>query len=227
MAINNTKKSQGEIFRNLYYKFKGTPMEVSSESYAHKKTRYDIISQLVEAEEVIQVHDVGMGLASYYDYLLNRFSDKVIDYSGSDIVLEYVNDVKKKYGNVKIFNRDLAEGPGNDKYDYLIMSGLFHQRRDSRISDWERFSQAIIKNTYIMCNKAIAFNFITPFVDFYRTDVYYCNLPKLLNFINDELSRFFVLHHNYALFEFTVFVYKEAHIKSLYPEIEFKKYFKR
>lgn len=227
MTNNNTRENQERIFRGLYQKFKGTPMEVSSESNVHKKTRYEILTKLVENEEIIQVHDVGLGLASYYDYLLNKFSNKIIEYSGSDILIEYVKEAQKKYNSIHIYHRDLAEEAGKDKYDYLIMSGLFHQRRDSKISDWERFSQAIIKNTFLMCNKAIAFNFITPFVDFYQSDVYYCNLPKLINFINDELSRFFVLHHNYALFEFTVFVYKEDYIHSMYPQSEFEKYFKR
>jgi len=48
----------------------------------------------------------------------------------------------------------------------------------------------------------------------------------LINFINDELSRFFEIKHNYALFEFTVYVYKYEHIKSKSIEPEFQKYFK-
>lgn len=227
MANNNTRKNQENVFRSLYHKYKGTSMEVSSESQAHKELRYKILSKLFKNEKIIQVHDVGMGLASFYVYLNNNFPNQVIEYSGSDILIEYVKEVKNKYDNIKIYHRDLAEEAGKEKYDYLIMSGLFHQRRDSILSDWEKFAQAIIRNTFLMCNKAIAFNFITPFVDFYQTDVYYCNLPKLLNFINDDLSRFFVLHHNYALFEFTVFVYREEYIHSLYPQSEFEKYFKK
>ncbi len=227
MTTNNTRENQERIFRSLYQKYKGTTMEVSSESIAHKNTRYEILSKLVENEKIIQVHDVGFGLASYYNYLIKNFPGKTIEYSGSEILVEYIKEVQKRYDNIQVYHRDLSEVPGKDKYDYLVMSGVFHQRRESKISDWERFSQSIIKNTFLMCNKGIAFNFITPFVDFYQSDVYYCNLPKLLNFINDELSRFFVLHHNYALFEFTVFVYKEDYIHSLYPQSEFVKYFKR
>jgi len=77
-----------------------------------------------------------------------------------------------------------------------------------------------------MCKKGIAFNFISPFVDYYQTEVYYSNLPKIINFINDKLSRFFVIKHNYALYEYTVYVYREEYIKLLHPELEFQKYFK-
>jgi len=76
-----------------------------------------------------------------------------------------------------------------------------------------------------MSRKGIAFNFISPFVDFYQTEVYYSNLLKIINFINDELSRFFVLKHHYALFEYTVFVFQEDYIRPQYSQIEFQKYF--
>jgi hypothetical protein len=96
------------------------------------------------------------------------------------------------------------------------MSGVFHQRRETTIPEWERFAFQLIENVFALANKGIAFNFITPFVDFYQTQVYYSNLPKLLNFINDNLSRFFTIEHDYALFEYTVFVYKEDFIKDKY-----------
>ena len=139
MTNNNTRENQERIFRGLYQKFKGTPMEVSSESNVHKKTRYEILTKLVENEEIIQVHDVGLGLASYYDYLLNKFSNKIIEYSGSDILIEYVKEAQKKYNSIHIYHRDLAEEAGKDKYDYLIMSGLF-LNAGTLSSDWERFS---------------------------------------------------------------------------------------
>jgi glycosyltransferase involved in cell wall biosynthesis len=51
-------------------------------------------------------------------------------------------------------------------------------------------------------------------------------LPKLINFINDDLSRFFEIRHHYALFEFTVYVNEEDFIKSKTHQPEFQKYFK-
>ena len=147
-------------------------------------------------------------------------------YSGTEIIDEYVDEAKKRFPELSFYNRDIAESKFDDKYDFVLMSGVFHQRRDSAIRDWEKFSQQLLKNSFEMCNKGIAFNFISPFVDFYQTQVYYSNLPKLINFINDDLSRFFEIRHNYALFEFTVYVYKEEYIKSKYPQTEFQKYFK-
>ncbi len=223
---NKTRQSQINHYKKLFDKYKGTPMAVSSESEAHKSLRFTKISQIFLNENKIQVHDVGMGLGDYYEYLKKTFPNKIIEYSGSEIVEEYFSETKTKFPESEFYLRDIAEKPGEEKYDYVILSGVFHQRRDSTIGEWENFAQNIIRNSFKMCNKGIAFNFISPFVDFYQTEVYYCNLPKLINFINDDLSRFFTLNHNYPLFEFTMFVYKEEYIKSLYKEKEFQKYFK-
>ena len=227
MKKNSTRENQEIIFRELYYKYKDTPMAVSSESINHKKIRYNQIAEVFRNDDNFSVHDIGMGLGDFYSYLRQTKKNRKIIYSGSDILSEYVDDTRKRFPECKFYHRDLAEKPGEDFYDYLIMSGVFHQRRNSIISEWEKFAQNLLKNAFQMCKKGIAFNFITPFVDFYQTDVYYCNLSKLLNFVVDNLSRFFVLNHNYALFEFTVFVYKEEYLKTQYREPEIQKYFKK
>jgi hypothetical protein len=223
---NNIRQSQIENYRELYKKYKGTPMAVSSESWNHKHTRFRLICDIIRDDDSITVHDVGMGIADMGEFIITEFPNKKIQYSGTEILDEFVEEAKKRFPNSKFYNRDIAEQSFDDRYDYLLLSGVFHQRRDSTIRDWEKFYQQILKNSFEMCDKGIAFNFISPYVDFYQTQVYYCNLPKLINFINDDLSRFFEIKHNYALFEFTVYVYKEHYIKSQYIQPEFQKYFK-
>lgn len=223
---NKTRPSQEQIYKDLYEQHKGTPMAVSSESWNHKHTRFSMVCDIFKNDNNITVHDVGMGVADMGKFIKAEFPEKNIEYSGTEILDEYVDEAQTSFPDSKFYRRDIAEQSFEDRYDYLLLSGVFHQRRDSTIRDWEKFSQLILKNSFEMCNKGIAFNFISPFVDFYQTQVYYANLPKLINFINDELSRFFEIRHNYALFEFTVYVYKEQYIKSQYTQLEFQKYFK-
>jgi len=223
---NKTRLSQEKIYKELYEQHKGTTMAVSSESWNHKHTRFTMICDIFQNDNNITVHDVGMGIADMGVFIKSEFPDKNIQYSGTEILDEYVEEAQKRFPDSKFYNRDVAEQSFEDRFDYLLLSGVFHQRRDSSIRDWEKFSQQILKNAFEMCNKGIAFNFISPYVDFYQTQVYYCNLPKLINFINDDLSRFFEIRHNYALFEFTVYVYKEDFVKSKTHQQEFQKYFK-
>ncbi len=223
---NETRKNQENIFRELFQKNYGTPMSVSSESLNHKKQRFSKVCDIFKDDNDITIHDVGMGVADLYGFIQESHSQKKILYSGTEILKEYVEEASVRFPDLAFFHRDIAEKSFDDTYDYLLMSGVFHQRRESSIRQWEKFYQEIIKNSFAMCKKGIAFNFISPFVDFYQTPVYYCNLPKLINFINDDLSRFFEIKHDYALYEFTVFVYQESYIKSKTVQPEFQKYFK-
>ena len=166
-----------------------------------------------------------MGVADFYHYIQNNFDKLNIQYSGTEILKEFVDISKERYPELNFYHQDIAESPSEKIYDYVIFSGLFHQRRKNTIGDWERFSQNLIANAFKMSKKGIAFNFISPYVDFYQTEVYYCNVHKLIEFITGELGRFFEIKHNYALYEFTVFVYKEEYIKEINPQSEFKKYF--
>jgi hypothetical protein len=223
---NETRINQENIFRELFQKNYGTPMSVSSESLNHKRQRFSKVCDIFKDDNDITVHDVGMGVADLYGFIQENYSQKKIVYSGTEILKEYVEEASVRFPELAFFHRDVAEKSFDDRYDYLLMSGVFHQRRESSIRQWEKFYQEIIKNAFEMCKKGIAFNFISPFVDFYQTPVYYCNLPKLINFINDDLSRFFEIKHDYALYEFTVFVYQESYIKSKTVQPEFQKYFK-
>ena len=224
--MNKIRVSQEAYFRHLYNEYNGTPKAVSSESMEHKCLRFAQISRIFEGDDNFTIHDIGMGLAAYLDYLNAHFSDIHFEYSGTEILQEYVENTRSRFPQNKFYLRDIAEKKPPEKYDYVVMSGIFHQRREISIPDWEAFSQKLIKNAFGMSKKGIGFNFISPFVDFYQTDVYYCNLIKLIHFIHDDLSRFYVINSNYALYEFTVFVYQESYIRSMYPQTEFQKYFK-
>jgi hypothetical protein len=223
---NPTRPNQERIYRELFEKHKGTTMAVSSESPAHKRMRFERIAGVFANDNDFSVHDVGMGIADLNAYLLETMPDKKFTYSGTEILPEYVDAARERFPELEFMHRDVAEVLPADRHDYVVMSGVFHQRRESSIREWEAFSQQIIRNAFHMANKGIAFNFISPFVDFYQTQVYYCNLPKLINFINDDLSRFFEIRHDYALFEFTVYVYKEPYMLERFPQPEFRKYFK-
>lgn len=224
--MTKVREAQEKYFRYLYTEFAGTPKAVSSESLEHKKLRFAQISRIFEGNDNFSIHDIGMGLAAYLDYMNENFPDLNYEYSGTEILPEYVDNVMSRFPKNRFYLRDVAEIQPEEKYDYVVMSGVFHQRRETSIRDWEAFSQKLISNAFKMSKIAVGFNFISPFVDFYQTEVYYCNLMKLIHFINDDLSRFFVINHNYALFEFTVFVYQESYIKSKYVQSEFQKYFK-
>ena len=223
---NPTREPQRRHFAELFHRHVGTPMAVSSESAAHKQLRYDRLTRILPAKGAVSVHDVGMGMGALGEYLIEQRGDLQLEYSGSDIVPEYVDHCRKHFPDCSFHLRDLAESAASEQYDYVLMSGVFHQMRETPRADWEAFAQTLIANCFKMSRVGVAFNFVSEFVDFHQPHVYYCDLSKLLHFVNGRLSRFFTLDHAYPLFEFTVFVYHESHIAAMNTEPEFQKYFR-
>jgi len=223
---NPTRPEQQRYFSELYRRHKGSPMAVSSESLAHKALRFSRLAEILPRDESCSVHDVGMGMGHFLEFIREDPALSKVEYSGTDVVPEYVAYCDERFPELSFSCRDLAEGVGPDVYDFVVMSGVFHQMRHASRSEWERFAFTLIENCFSMARVGVAFNFVTCFVDYYQAGIYYCNIGKMLEFISDQLSRFFVVDHAYALYELTVFVYHENPIRSQFPQEEFAKYFK-
>jgi hypothetical protein len=226
MNDETIKKSQADYYGDLFKKFNYSPEAVASGKQIYKDLRYEKLSKLFGDDKEFSIHDVGMGLGHYYEFLRRRFPDKIIFYSGSEVVENFYTFCRDKYPGSQFYLRDLSLRPHEDTYDYLIFGGTFYHMCGIPRKEWEQYIFKIIRNAFSMAKKGIAFNFITEFCDFYDKELYYCNIQKLLNFITDDLSRFFMIDHAYPLYELTVYVYKEVIVKDNYREEEFKKYFK-
>lgn len=221
-------KDQITFYSDLMAMYEGTPMAVSSESFAHKDVRYHEIVRVFEGAD-FTVHDVGMGLGGFYDYLESRgILDRLgILYSGSEIVSSYVDEFRRRRPGVSIHCRNIVEEHPQESYDYLVLSGVFHQMRSTGVDKWEDYMRAILSSAYSVTRRAVIFNTTSPFVD-YRTDgVYYPDLHDLLKWIRTKLGRFFSISHNYALYEMTLAVYKPDFIQRKFSQPEVQKYFSK
>ncbi len=75
-----------------------------------------------------------------------------------------------------------------------------------------------------MAKKGIAFNFLKSYSDYYDDKLYYADPKRILNRIIRNYSRFVSISQIILLYEFTVLIYKESFIKSIFTS--YKKYFK-
>lgn len=226
MDIESVTKQQEALFRSLFEKHKGLPDAVASESLAHKELRYSKLCEIFNNESDISIHDIGMGMGHLYEYIFNHHGSKGVEYSGTDIVKEYYDYCVNTYPGVRFCLRNLLTTDVDESYDYVLLSGVFHQIGNTTRREWEQYMYALLEKAFKMARKGVAFNVLSEHVDFYRPGVYYCNLSKLTNFIVDNLSRFYSINHASALFEATVFVFQEQYIHSKHPEAELQKYFR-
>ena len=223
---NNTSSDQINYFQNLIKIHGNNHKALSSESIDHKKCRYEQLSKIFAKDNNFTIHDIGSGFGDYLKYLNDTHNDKIFQYSGSDIVPEFIKECKNKFPKKnKFYLRDLSEKSFPEQYDYVVMSGVFHQIRNTKRKDWEEFAFVLIENAFKMSKKGLAFNFVSPFVDFYKENIYYCDLTKLINMVSSKLTRFFEINHSYPLYEFTFFIYHESKIRDNNKFKKLDKYF--
>jgi hypothetical protein len=218
--------SQEEYYSSLFKDYGYSPKSVGSENLTTKHMRYFKLSQIFSGDDHFTLHDVGHGLGHYYDFLNSSYKDKCIAYSGSEICKDFVEFCTTKYPACKFYYRNLSEKPFPETYDYIVFGGTFYHIEENDPLDWKIFIESSLSNGFDSCNKGMSFNFITEFCDYFKNGLYYCRLDHIISFIAHNLSRFFVIDHSYPLYEFTIYVYKENYVKSLYPDIELKRYFK-
>lgn len=202
---------------------------VASGQQIYKDLRYKKLSNIFSSDigDSLIVHDVGCGLGHLYEYLKDTFPEKNIVYSGSEVTPKFVKTCRKNYPEIRFYLRDLYTGPFHEAYDYLMFGGTFYHLAGSSAHDFESFVHQMLCNGFASCRKGMAFNLITGYVDYHQEDLFYCDLPKLINFIVKNLSRFFTIDHATPLYEYTVCVFHEKYIADNYKETAFLKYFKK
>ena len=98
---------------------------VASGNPEAKYVRYRQLSGIFSQDASFTLHDVGFGLGHYYDFIKERFPEKAITYSGSEVTTEFVTHCREKYSGVEFLHRDLSSQPFEEAYDYFIFAGTF------------------------------------------------------------------------------------------------------
>lgn len=221
-------QSQIEFFGDLFKKYGDTPKGVSSESLKHKQLRYSMLANPIfkDSNTRVSIHDYGMGVGTFFEFLRNNFAQDSFNYSGSDIIEEYIKFARLKFPRIDIHLGDIFASSFNDNYDWIVLSGVFHQKRDIDDLSWfNYFSETIVK-AFEIAQKGIAFNVVTPYVDWTLPNIYYADLKQVMDLISTRMTRFFTLQHAYPLYECTFHVFKDSLIEREFNQPEFEKYFK-
>ena len=186
--------------------------------------RFEALEQLFyhEKRRDFSIHEIGCGLGHFYEYLRQKNYD--VDYSGSDIVGELIDRCRKLYPDGSFSQTCIIEDIKKLKRtiggaDYYCLIGVFNPIGNNSKKIWEDFILQSVSNMFLLAKKGIAFNFLTSHSDYYDKDLYYADPGKMLNWCVGNLSRYVSLHHDSAAYDFTVYVYKDAFIESLYPYI--------
>jgi trans-aconitate methyltransferase len=146
--------------------------------------------------------DVGCGLGDLVDYLQARFGE--VSYTGIDISPSLVRKAAELHPDREFVCMNMAEAP-LPTADYFLLSGALN----FRVHDNEALTQAMLRKMFAAARRGVAANFLSTYVNFQRPHNYHHSPEAVFSFAR-TLTRWVTLRHDYPLWEFSIYLYKES-----------------
>ena len=172
--------------------------------------RYQVMLGVLRPSDApVQLLDFGCGLSHLYEYIRSRNIPNIA-YCGLDLSAKMLDQSRRKYPDVTYYQQDILDDRvALPKFDYVIANGIFTYKgslpQDRMIGYW----QALVERLFGMARVGLAFNATSKYVDWERDDLFHLPLETMASFVARRLSRHFTIRHDYGLYEYTVYVYRE------------------
>jgi len=173
------------------------------------ETRYRVMLDVIRrpASDPVRLLDFGCGTSHFYEYL-QREGIRDIEYSGLDISERFVDLSRVKFPDVEYYCADILDDDVElPRFDYVVMNGVFTERIDLTFDEMLAYFKRVVRRVFALVDDGLAFNVMSKQVDWERDDLFHLPLDLLSEFLTREISRNFVVRHDYGLYEYTAYVY--------------------
>ena len=218
--------AQERIYSTRFREYGDTPQGVFWNNTETQYLRFERLLRhtLGNAPTAPALHEIGCGTAALFEYLKAR--SIACDYSGTDIVPDMLEIAQKRHPEGKFYQRDVLTTDISEAYDFVVASGVFNYRDRVKPETWNKYVEDMLSKMFSMARCGIAFNFLTSNITIAPDPtLHYADPAVMLRFCQNRLSRFHVLDQSYPLYEVTLTVFKEAHIKGSFSSEAYGKYF--
>jgi hypothetical protein len=94
-------------------------------------------------------------------------------------------------------------------FDFIVMNGVFTEKRSLTDEQMWEFFTAVVQKLFSKARHGIAFNLMSPIVDWKDDNLFYVSYDRLGRFLSDNLSRHYTISQAYGLWEYTAHVFKK------------------
>ena len=202
-----------EHFKNLYDRHGYSSHAVQYRDKSSHLARFQLLTEI--SHDIGSVLDVGAGLAHFYTYLREHgFQGRYLGLEFVEQFVESANHLMADDKNAEVYHFDVGSGELPTGFDYGFVSGVFNNARE----DSEDFMYNTLKRLWKVCEKGMAFNVLSTYVEYFDSELVYVNPEKMFTFLKCELQGNIVMHHDYISspdgfpFEVTYFVRKEPRL---------------
>jgi SAM-dependent methyltransferase len=175
-------------------------------------TRYRVMLELIRPEHRsgVRLLDFGCGLSHLYEYIRGE-GIAGIEYSGLEISATYLEISRRKHPGVTYYDIDVLEDDAAlPEFDYIVMNGIFTSRARMSREEMFGFVSSLVVRVFAHARHGIAFNVMSKQVEWEREDLFHLPIDPLADFLARNVSRHFVIRHDYGLYEYTTYVYRQA-----------------
>jgi len=195
-------------YEKCYDRHGDNHMGVDWPDAAQARLRYRVMLGMVTGPPCTLL-DLGCGLSHLYEFMTETEQYAGVEYAGLDISEKFINASKLKYPDNRYFHQDCLKTPLGVHFDYIIMNGVFTEKREMSQEDMYDFFTRLLLQVYPCADRGLAFNVMSKQVDWERQDLFHLPLDDLAWFLHRNQMRNFVIRNDYGLYEYTVYVYRE------------------
>lgn len=174
--------------------------------------RYGVMLDLVRGGDGSStLLDFGCGTAHLLEYM-QRKGTQGIDYQGLDVSRQAIELCRKKFSEHDFLYLDVMapDAPELPQFDYIVMNGILTYKGQLSQDEMFDYGKTLLRKLFPHARIGLAFNIMSKQVDWEREDLMHMPVDPLLDFLSREISRHVVVRHDYGLYEYTVYVYREA-----------------
>jgi SAM-dependent methyltransferase len=174
--------------------------------------RYQVMLELIPSRTLrpIRLLDFGCGAGHLLEYIRRKDLAR-IEYHGLDLSPLFVSLCQQKFPHVPFTRADiLEEGVDLPKFDFIVLNGVLTEKRSLSNQSMWLYAKALLRRLWPHARHGLSFNVMSKKVDCERSDLFHLSTDQALEFLASEISRHCVFRHDYGLYEYTVYVYREA-----------------
>lgn len=176
---------------------------LASGSTERRDTRFNVLSSIGDLHGC-RLLDLGCGLGDFYAWL--QKNGIVVDYTGYDITPELVDFAAERFPEADFEVRDIQTEGIQESFDFIVSSQTFN----NRLSHDDNFDvmKEVLQICYDACDKAVAIDMMTTYVDFQEKHLHYYQPEAVFSYAK-TLTKRVSLRHDYPAFEFVIILYKD------------------
>ena len=158
----------------------------------------------------LKILDYGCGLGYLYEYLSKI--DYSVEYTGVDIVPQFIESCKAKYPNVQ-FNVIDPNLSIDGEFNIVFASGVFNLMTHESEVISKDYALERIEYLFSLTNNILVCDFLSSLVDFKQPKAQHFSPSEIFEFCSKNLSRRFQLRHDLLPYEMTLLAWKNDDIK--------------